>query len=144
MQGEKMGKPQRFIIDPEDLMDTAWAEQGAMADMGRLESVLAAPCYVQEGHDLFAGVAEKAALLFGLMIKSQPFQSGNKRMAIMATMRFIELSGMSLTSQEGKTMGLLALLVASDVRFGDQEMGTLREWFRAHLAPRPPRPPRLP
>jgi prophage maintenance system killer protein len=46
-----------------------------------LESCLAAPFQGFSGKSFYAGLMQKAGILFYLMIKNHPFQNGNKRIA---------------------------------------------------------------
>jgi death-on-curing protein len=133
----------RFCVEPDEIVESARREFGIHADRARLESALAAPLQTFEGQELFPEIHEKAAALFRSMIKDHPFPDGNKRMAIRTTLRFIAARGMKIREDEEVTIRLLALLVASDVQFRDEEMDYLKEWFRKHLVQRPGRPPRI-
>jgi len=133
----------RFSVDPDDVAATARVEFGVSADRGRLESALAAPFHTFGGRELFPEIHEKVAVLFRSMIKDHPFSDGNKRMAINTVLRFVAVNGMRIKDNEDITLRLLALLVASDVRFKDQEMDYLKAWFHAHIIRKASRPPRI-
>jgi death-on-curing protein len=49
---------------------------------GRLEACLAVPFQRFFGKDPYPTLAEKASILFYLMVKDHPFQNGNKRIAL--------------------------------------------------------------
>ncbi len=114
---------------------------GVTAQRSRLESALAAPLHTFSGQELMPEIHEKAAVLFRSMIKDHPFSDGNKRMAIYTTLRFLSARGLKIENKEEVTLRLLALLVASDVQFKDEEMEYLKIWFKTHLVRRPGRPP---
>ena len=54
-----------------------------------LEGCLMAPFQSFSGQKLYKGLIGKAAILFYLMIKNHPFQNGNKRIAMTATLYFL-------------------------------------------------------
>ena len=57
-----------------------------------LESCINTPYQQYGGKDLYKSLAEKAAILFYLMIKNHPFQNGNKRIAITTTFLFLYIN----------------------------------------------------
>ena len=59
----------------------------------RLESCVAAPFQTYGRKPLYAGLVEKAAILFYLMTKNHPFQNGNKRVAVTTMLVFLTLNG---------------------------------------------------
>lgn len=54
-----------------------------------LEGCLMAPFQAFGGKKLYKGLVGKAATLFYLMVKNHPFQNGNKRIAMTATLYFL-------------------------------------------------------
>ena len=54
-----------------------------------LEGCLMAPFQSFGGKKLYKGLLGKAAMLFYLMVKNHPFQNGNKRIAMTATLYFL-------------------------------------------------------
>lgn len=54
-----------------------------------LEGCLAAPFQTFSKRQLYSGLAKKSAILFYLLVKNHPFQNGNKRIAITATLYFL-------------------------------------------------------
>lgn len=69
---------------------------------GRLESCLRAPFQTYAGVDLFPTLSDKAAAQFYYMIKSHPFQNGNKRLAVTTLLVFLDTENkwLGLTSKE--------------------------------------------
>lgn len=80
---------------------------------GRLESCLETPFQTYDGQDLYGtGIAEKAGVLFYLVIKNHPFENGNKRMAVTLSLVFLFKNGYWLNARP-EEMYNIALKVAS-------------------------------
>ena len=58
-----------------------------------LESCLNQPFIQFSRKDLYRGLVGKASIMFYLMIKNHPFQNGNKRIAIMSLLYFLNKNG---------------------------------------------------
>lgn len=58
-----------------------------------LESCLETPFVRFAQKDLYRGLIGKATALFYLLIKNHPFQNGNKRIAIMSLLYFLDKNG---------------------------------------------------
>ena len=58
-----------------------------------LESCLSQPFIQFNKKDLYRGLVGKASIMFYLMIKNHPFQNGNKRIAIMSLLYFLQKNG---------------------------------------------------
>lgn len=58
-----------------------------------LESCLSTPFQTFSNKSLYAGLIEKASILFYLMIKNHPFQNGNKRIAMTTLFVFLHKNG---------------------------------------------------
>ncbi|MBI1866284.1 MAG: type II toxin-antitoxin system death-on-curing family toxin [Candidatus Staskawiczbacteria bacterium] len=58
-----------------------------------LESCLNQPFVQFSKKDLYRGLVGKASIMFYLMIKNHPFQNGNKRIAIMSLLYFLNKNG---------------------------------------------------
>ncbi len=56
---------------------------------GILESSLAVPFQTFSGRYVYAGLVQKAAILFYLMVKNHPFKNGNKRIAVTTLLLFL-------------------------------------------------------
>jgi death on curing protein len=68
----------------------------------RLESCLATPFMRYNRKDLYRGLLGKASIFFYLLIKSHPFQNGNKRVAIIGTLYFLHKNGywLAITNED--------------------------------------------
>ena len=81
-----------------------------LRDLGAFESAAAQPMMTYGGHDLYAGVAEKAVALCYSLIMNHPFVDGNKRIGHAAMETFLVLNGYELSaSMEEQEATILAL-----------------------------------
>lgn len=78
----------------------------------KLESCLATPFQAYADKDLYPSLTDKAAMLFYLMIKNHPFQNGNKRIALMTLLYYLNKHEKGI-DVEIKTMYQWAIAVAS-------------------------------
>jgi len=62
-------------------------------DIRMLESSVLRPQTTFDGKDLYEDIYEKAVALLFSLIKNRPFVDGNKRIALHATITFLELNG---------------------------------------------------
>ena len=61
-------------------------------DVALLESAVNRPKASFGGHDLYEGVITKAVILCEAIIKNHPYIDGNKRVGVMAMIRFLEVN----------------------------------------------------
>lgn len=71
-------------------------EQG----FGKLEGALAAPDMSMFGEDLYVGLPAKAAALFFRLVRAHGFSDGNKRVALVALLAYLERNGARLRADE--------------------------------------------
>lgn len=67
-------------------------EIGPVRDLGLLDSALARPRTVLFGTDAYPGLAEKAGALLHSLVINHPLVDGNKRLAWLATLVFLDLN----------------------------------------------------
>src|SRR5262245_6676143 len=70
-----------------------------LRDVGLLQSALATPAATFGGTFLHGSVHEMAAAYLFHLVQNHPFVDGNKRVALMATIVFLELNGLHLTAE---------------------------------------------
>lgn len=58
-----------------------------------MEGALAAPFQTFHGKPIYRGVVTKAATLFYFLVKSHPFQNGNKRIALTSVFVYLSRNG---------------------------------------------------
>jgi death on curing protein len=71
-------------------------EQG----FGKLESALAAPDESMFGEDLYPDLADKAGALFYRLARTHGFADGNKRVALVALIVYLERNGARLSASD--------------------------------------------
>lgn len=67
-------------------------EVGPVRDLGLLDSALARPRTVLFGTDAYPGLADKAGALLHSLVINHPLVDGNKRLAWLATLVFLDLN----------------------------------------------------
>lgn len=65
---------------------------GLLGDRGKLEGAVAAPFATWDGNDLYPSLAEKAAKLVEAIVTAHAFDDGNKRVAWLACVNFLEFN----------------------------------------------------
>ena len=93
-----------------------------------LDSALHAP---QAGHsdvDLYPTLVEKAAIVCIRIAGNHPLPDGNKRLAWLAMVMFLELNDVTLHVREDEAVETM-LAVAS----GLHDLGTLANWIERHV-----------
>jgi death-on-curing protein len=88
-------------------------------DLGLLIAALTRPEASFEGFEVYPRLEKKAAALFGSLLKSRPFQDGNKRTAAAALIAFLKLNGWILTPKPGE---LAALTLAMSTERATEDM----------------------
>ena len=81
-------------LDLEDLLELVRIlETGPVRDIGLLDSAAARPRSSVFGEDAYATVALKAAALLHSLVRNHPLVDGNKRLAWLATVVFLDVNG---------------------------------------------------
>lgn len=68
--------------------------QVPLRDRGLLESAVTRPQQSAFGEDAYPSVHLKAAAMLQSLAQNQPFEDGNKRVAVLATFVFLGLNGL--------------------------------------------------
>lgn len=98
-------------------------EQG----FGKIEGALAAPDMSMFGEDLYAGLAAKAAVLFYRLVRAHGFSDGNKRVALVALLAYLERNGGRLRADEEE---LYALTMAAATDAPQEEIAS---WIKERI-----------
>jgi death-on-curing protein len=98
-----------------------------------LESCVAMPFQTFDGKLLYRGLLEKAAALFYLLIKDHPFQNGNKRLAVTATLVFLLLNGHWLALDQKALYNFAVWVASSDPAVKDDVQSAIARFFGKHL-----------
>ncbi len=99
-----------------------------------LESCLAAPFQTYNRKDLYLTLADKAAILFYLLIKNHPFQNGNKRIAVTTLMVFLMLNGFWMNIVPQKLYNLAVWVASSDPDLRDAVIAGLKDFVNKNAA----------
>lgn len=78
-----------------------------LRDRGLLESAVARPQQSAFGEDAYATVHLKAAALLQSLAQNQPFEDGNKRVAVLATFVFLGLNGLEVVTDDDAIVHLM-------------------------------------
>ncbi len=110
--------------------DTLHAEGGlaGLRDSGLLESAVMMPQQQFGGQYLHDGLAGKAAAYLYHIAKNHPFNDGNKRVAVMAALVFMDANGVNNLPDPGQ-LEAITLGVAS----GSVAKTDLAVWFRQRV-----------
>lgn len=96
---------------------------------GKLEAAVAAPDVSMFGADLYTDLPSKAAALFYRLIRTHGFSDGNKRVALVALILYLQRHGMRLRADE-ETLFEFTMGAAIDTT---QEQ--VEAWIIAQLEP---------
>jgi len=99
-----------------------------LASLGRLEASLAAPMQTMFGQELYPDLWSKAAILCYLLIKNHPFVDGNKRTALYALLRFLELNGYTITVADNEELYRFTMAIATS----ELDKEGIEAWLRMH------------
>jgi death on curing protein len=100
-----------------------------ITDLGLADSALARPQASFAGQEFYVEPPQKAAaLLFGLA-RNHAFVDGNKRIALMATLLFLNLNGLDLDLDPPEE----AYDVIAGTAAGEVNQAKLAEWISARL-----------
>lgn len=78
-----------------------------LRDRGLLESAIARPQQSAFGEDAYPTLHLKAAALLQSLAQNQPFEDGNKRVAVLATFVFLGLNGLDVEIDDGSVVALM-------------------------------------
>ena len=106
------------------------AARDQLRNPAALESALARPKHAAGYAD--ADIAEQAATLLWGIAENQPFVDGNKRIALVVTLTFLELNGCTVDLSEDERVDLMY-----EIAEGLTVEGVTKR-IRAHLVARPP------
>jgi death on curing protein len=96
-------------------------------DISLLDSALTRP--IHAAHYAAADLAEQAATLLWGIAENQPFIDGNKRIALVVTLTFLEVNGLRLEMSDDEKVQLM-----TDIA-GDNTVAQLAGLFRQRLRP---------
>jgi death on curing protein len=119
-----------FLLIAEAVLDIDAERLAHAADLGRVESALAAPFAGWGDTDFYPGTAAKAAVLCSRLMRNHPLPDGNKRVAYLAMRELLARNGYEwVRPDDGETAEMIERLAASDV--SEEEFAA---WVAEHVA----------
>lgn len=89
---------------------------GPVRDLGLLESALARPLTTLMGQDAYPTLESKAAALLHSVCLNHALVDGNKRLAALATMVFLDINGREPTLTNDELFDLTMAVASGDLR----------------------------
>ncbi|MGH2629328.1 MAG: hypothetical protein ACRDHI_02050 [Actinomycetota bacterium] len=98
-------------------MAIARAELGAEAspDHDRLTQAVAEPERREDGREAYPGVVPKAAALLLALLRLRPFVRSNAKLALLATVVFLNRNGMDLRAPDDDLIALVAVAATGEL-----------------------------
>jgi death on curing protein len=105
-----------------------------LADVGLAESALGAPAASFGDIEFYPDFATKAAVLCRRLAKNHPLPDGNKRVAFLCTVEFVERNGFIWEPPSSPDGGVAETVQTIEaVAAGELEEEALAEWIAARL-----------
>ena len=98
-----------------------------------LESCLENPFQRFNQKDLYRGLLGKGSALFYLMIKNHPFQNGNKRIAVMTLLYFLQKNGKWLNIENVELYNFAKGVAGSKSKRREQTVSYIHNLIEKHL-----------
>lgn len=98
-----------------------------------LESCLALPFQSIYGRTLYPSLPAKAAILFYLLIKNHPFVNGNKRVALMTLLVFLDMNGKWISVDAAALHTLTVWIAQSPAPAKDQVVDYIIQFLQKHM-----------
>lgn len=96
-------------------------------NLSKIDSCLASPFMTFDGKDLYPTIYDKASMLMYLIIKNHPLENGNKRMAAISTLFFLDKNGIELTLSNDDIYDLTKYVASSDANDKDEVLIHIKE-----------------
>lgn len=117
-------------LNIDDILDLHALEVGPqvpLRDRGLLESAVARPQQSAFGEDAYPTVYLKAAALLQSLAQNQPFEDGNKRVALLASFVFLGLNGLEVVTDDEAVVDLMIDIAVVPLTV-DQIADQLQAW----------------
>lgn len=103
-------------------------------DHNTIEAALATPAAGFAGHEQYPDLASKAAVLLYTLAKSQACVDGNKRVALILVLVFLDLNYVTLRARDQEIATCIEVAAVSPREDRDAVLGDLTEWMRHAIA----------
>ena len=100
-----------------------------LRDKTLLESALNQPKASFGGQDLYEGVIAKAVVLCEAIIRNHPFTDGNKRVGVLAMLRFLEINGFDASGIPDNVLYNIAVGFAKGSLTREDALGMLSDFL---------------
>lgn len=118
------------IVDLHLWIAKATGGASGIRDLGMLESAVAQPKATFDGNDLYASLADKAAVLCFSIVQGHPFVDGNKRTGHAAMATFLLLNGTEIAATIDEQEQIIMTLAS-----GEMNRQQFTEWLNQHVTP---------
>ena len=98
-----------------------------------LESCVETPFARFNKKDLYRGLIGKASALFYLMIKNHPFQNGNKRIAVMSVLYFLQKNNKWIKMSNVELYNFARGIAKSKPTSREKIIVQIQNTFKAHM-----------
>lgn len=125
------------LLIAEAILDTPAEKLTFVSRLDLAESAVHAPEASFGGVEFYPDLPLKAAVLCAHLVKNHPFADGNKRVAFLAMIEFVERNGYSWTPPPGDDDGEVSAQMILDIAAGELDDATLdrlAEWIRGCAA----------
>lgn len=95
-----------------------------------LESCLLTPFQTFGGRSLYSGTLDKAAILFYLLIKNHPFKNGNKRVAMVTLLYFLDQNKLWLKVDNQEFYNFAKWVAASNPRLKNATVMAIKDFLK--------------
>ena len=98
-----------------------------------LESCILTPFQKFSGKPLYPAFVKKAAILLYLLIKNNPFQNGNRKIALTTLLTFLNLNNKWLVADDQELYNFTVWVAQSPAGLKKQVVSAIEEFVRRHL-----------
>ncbi len=103
-------------LDLEDLLELVRRlEVGPVRDVGLLDAAVARPRSSAYGSDAYPTIEEKAAALLHSLVGNHALGDGNKRLAYLATVVFLDVNGVEVMLTDDEAFELVMRAASGDL-----------------------------
>lgn len=88
---------------------------GPVRDLGLLDAAVARPRSSAFGEDAYPTIELKAAALLHSLVRNHPLVDGNKRLAWLATVVFLDVNGVEVTLTDDEAFDLVMAAAAGEI-----------------------------
>jgi len=98
-----------------------------------LESCLATPFQSFSRKSLYPGLVSKASILFYLLLKKNPFQNGNKRIAMTTLLVFLYMNNKWIKADLQELYNFAIWVASSPPQFKDEVVKAIEKFLKSHI-----------